>query len=101
MLLSRPRRCEHSTYKGRLWLLPFGRSERRDHLLSRYAKRIARELERDAAQLDMAPPEDKAAHQASAQAKSVLNLLTGCCKADLNRQDSKSRAEQSKAGRTA
>lgn len=56
---------------------------RRDHLLSRYAKRIARELAKDAAQLDMAPPEDRAAHKASAQARSLLGLLKGCCRAGL------------------
>ena len=65
----------------------------RDHLLSRYAKRIAHELARDAVQLDMAPPEHEAARQASAQAKSLLGLLTACCRADFSGQDTKGRAE--------
>ena len=55
----------------------------RDHLLSRYAKRISKELAREAAQLDMAPPGNRAtARQASARAKSLLGLLTGCCRVD-------------------
>jgi len=61
-------------------------------LLSRYAERISKELAREAAQLDMAPPGNKAAKQASTHVKSLLGLLTGCCRADLSRQDSAGQA---------